>query len=38
MVSDFAHALVDGIRIKSLDRVGDDGVQLLSARDRDAGK
>ena len=37
MVSDLLRALVDGIGIKSLDRVGD-GVQLLSEQGRDASK
>ena len=38
MVGDLAGALVDGTGIEPLDRVGDAGVQLLSARSRDAGK
>ena len=38
MVCDLSGALVNGIGIEPLDRVGDSGVQLLSARGRDAGK
>src|SRR6266481_4863066 len=38
MVSDLPRALVEGIGIKPLGRVGDEGVQLLSPRGRDAGK
>ena len=38
MVSDLSGALVDGTGIEPLDRVGDAGVQSLSARGRDAGK
>jgi hypothetical protein len=38
MVRDFPGALVGGTGIELLDRVGDDGVQPLSARRRDAGK
>ena len=38
MVGDVAGALLDGIGIEPLDRVGDGGMQLLSAGSRDAGK
>ncbi len=38
MVSDLPGALVDGTGIEPLDRLGDAGVQSLSAGGRDAGK
>jgi hypothetical protein len=38
VVSDVAGALLDGIGVEPRDRVGDVGVQLLSAEARNAGK
>src|SRR4029077_3713228 len=38
MVRDLSGALVDGLRIETLDRVRDSSVQLLLTRGRDAGK
>src|ERR1700732_4608459 len=37
MVSDFSGALADGTGVESLDRLGDAGMQVLLARDRNAG-
>jgi hypothetical protein len=38
MISDLSGALLDGLGIEPLNCVGDTGMQLLSARGRDAGK
>jgi hypothetical protein len=38
VIGDVASALLDGIGMEPRDRVGDVGLQLLSAGARDAGK